>query len=236
MDEKDRIGGAGMVMKMEEGERQVFWDSVLELNDFQKDALNELGNIASCHAVTSLAEMTGVTINIEVPTVEVVSIENTEKLIRVEKIVAGIFVQLSGGFSGYLQVLFPEKSAFRLVDMLLGRMPGETKNIETEMEASALMETGNILASSFCSAIADFLQFALMPTPPSFAFDMMGAMVESAIVAVVQTQESEHFILLRCDFQEEERNAIYGYILLFPQQDSLKEILSSLEAAAAGVK
>ena len=87
MDEKDRTEGNGMVKKIDEGERQVFWDSELELNAFQRDALRELGSIASCHAVTSLAEITGLTINIKVPTVEVVSIENTEKLIEAEKIV-----------------------------------------------------------------------------------------------------------------------------------------------------
>jgi len=39
------------------------------LNNFQQDGLNELGNIASSHAVTSLAEMTGMTIDMEVPRV-----------------------------------------------------------------------------------------------------------------------------------------------------------------------
>ncbi len=225
-----------LVKKMDGGERQVFGELVLELNDFQKDALRELGNIASCHAVTSLAEMTGLTIDIEVPSVEVVLIENAKKLIEAERIVAGIFVQVDGGFSGYLQVLFPERSALSLVNFLLCRMPGETKNIETEMEESALMETGNILAGSFCDAIADFLHFSLMPSPPSFAFDMMGAMVEDAIIAVVQAQETEHFILFKCDFQGENEKGIYGYILLFPHQNSLRDILSSLEVAAARVE
>ena len=225
-----------MVKKMDEGERQVFWDSVLELNAFQKDALRELGNIASCHAVTSLAEMTGLTINIDVPTVDVVSIKDAEKKIEEEKIVAGIFVQLDGGFTGYLQVLFPEKSALRLVDTLMCRMPGETKSIETAMEESALMETGNILAASFCDAIADFLQFSLLPSPPSFAFDMMGAMVENAIIAVAQAQETEQIIQFKCDFKEETENEIYGYIMLFPRQGSLKDILSSLEVAVMAVK
>ncbi len=213
-------------------EKEEDWDGDLEfeLNAFQKDALNELGNIASCHAVTSLAEMTGVTIDIEVPTVDIVSIEDTEKLIEAEKMVAGIFVQIDGGFSGYLQVLFPERSALHLVDILMGKTPGETKTIATEMEESAVVEIGNMLASSFCDGIADFFQFSLMPSPPSFAFDMMGAMVESAIIAVVQAQETEHVILFRCDFQEETEGGIYGYILLFPHPDSLKNMLSMLEA------
>ncbi len=211
-------------------EREEPGDLEFELNAFQKDALNELGNIATCHAVTSLAEMTGVTINIEVPTVDVISIKDAEKKIEEEKIVAGIFLQLDGGFSGYLQVLFPERSALRLVDFLMCRMPGETKSIETAMEESALMETGNILATSFCDAIADFLQFSLLPSPPSFAFDMMGAMVENAIIAVAQAQETEQIIQFKCDFKEETENEIYGYIMLFPRHDSLKNMLSMLEA------
>lgn len=213
------------------GNKQEREDSMGELSPFMKDALNELGNIASCHAVTALAEMTGVTINIEVPTVEVVTIGDAAKLVEAERIVAGDMVKLDGGLSGYLQVLFPEQSAFLLVDALLGRAPGETKTIESEMEESALTETGNILASSFCSAIADLLQFTLMPTPPAFAFDMAGAMVEYAIIAVAQEHGTEHVILFKCDFQENV-NEIYGYILLFPDPDSLKNLLSVLESTA----
>ncbi|MBA7517139.1 CheY-P phosphatase CheC [subsurface metagenome] len=201
-----------------------------ELNAFQKDALNELGNIASCHAVTSLAEMTGVTMNIKVPPVEVVSIEGAEKKIAIEKMVAGIFVQLSGGFSGYLLVLFPERSAFSLIDILMGKMPGETKSIGTEMEESALMELGNMLASSFCDAIADFFQFSMMPSPPSFSFDMMSAMMENLMVAMAEAEKTEQVILFKCDFKDETEKGIYGYIMLFPHHDSLKNMLSLLEA------
>jgi len=53
-------------------------DSMLELSPFLKDALREIGNIASCHAITALAEMTGMTIDINVPTVEVVTIGDVE--------------------------------------------------------------------------------------------------------------------------------------------------------------
>jgi len=109
-------------------------DLEFELNALQKDALNELGYRASRHAVTSLTAMTGVTTNIEVPIVGVVPLEDAKKQIDADKRVAGLLLQLDGGLSGYLQVLFPELSAFSLVDILLGRMPGETKSIEAEME------------------------------------------------------------------------------------------------------
>ena len=202
----------------------------LVLSPFQQSALNELGNIASCHAVTSLAEMTGMTLDIDVPTADVVSIAEAKKVIDAERIVAGISLQLDGEFKGNLQILFPEKSAFSIVDILMGKMSGDTKGIETDMEESALMEIGNILASSFCDAISDLLQFPLLPSPPSFSFNMMGTMMEDAIIAVSYTEKTEYIILLRCDFKGDSENGLCGYIMLFPQMDSLKAMLSMLEA------
>jgi chemotaxis protein CheC len=210
-------------------EREGHGDLVFELNAFQKGALNELGYRASRHAVMSLAEMTGVEINIEVPSVDIVPLEDAKKQIDADKRVAGLLLQLDGGFSGYLQVLFPEMSAFSLVDILFGKMPGETKSIEAEMEESALMEIGNILASSFCDAIANFLQFSLLPSPPTFTFDTAGTVVENVIKALTQAQvTTKRIILFKCDFKEETGDGIYGYIMLFPRHDSLKDLLFRL--------
>ncbi len=77
-------------------ERKKVGDLVLELNTFQKDALNELGYRASRHAVTSLEAMTGVTMNIEVPTVDVVPLGDAKKRIDADKRVAGLLLQLDG--------------------------------------------------------------------------------------------------------------------------------------------
>lgn len=200
------------------------------LTPFQKDALNELGNIASSHAITSLAEMTGMTVGMEVPNVNVVKVEEVKKRLEEEKIVAGILIGLEGSFTGYMQILFPERSAFAMIDLLMGKMPGETAGIESDMEESALMEIGNILASAFCDAIADFLQFSLLPSPPSFAFDMAGAVVENALIALVaDARENQNVILFQCDFMDESGLGISGYIMLYPQQESLKNILGMLE-------
>ncbi|MBN1762560.1 MAG: chemotaxis protein CheC [Methanomicrobia archaeon] len=203
----------------------------LELNHFQKDALSELGNIASAHAVTSLAEMTGMIIDMEVPSVDVVPLTDMKHQIETERIGAGILIGLEGSFSGHMQILFPKQSALTLTDLLMGRMPGETMNIVSEMEESALKEIGNILASSFCDAIADFLQFSLLPSPPSFTFDLIDVVVGNAVAAVVAgSQKDERTILFKCDFKDENENGLRGYIMLFPQKESLKNILAMLEA------
>lgn len=204
--------------------------NVFELNPFQKDALNELCHIASSHAVTALAELTGTTFDIEVPSVNVVPIKDVKHQLGAENIAAGILIKLKGSFGGYMYILFPERSAFHLIDILLSRMPGETINIETEMEKSTLMETGNILASAFCDAVADFLNLTLMPSPPYFTFDMVGALIETALVEIAQAHETNHVILFKYAFHGEEEG-FHGDILLFPQPEGLKEVLPMLERA-----
>ncbi len=208
-----------------EGNRE---GSVFELTPFQKDALHKLCHITSSHAVTSLAELTGTTFDVKVPSVNVIPIKDVKRRIGAEKIAAGILIKLEGSFSGDMYILFPERSAFQLVDVLLCKMSGETKSVETEMEKSALMETGNILASAFCDAVADLLNLTLMPSPPSFAFDMVCAMIDPALVAIALVPETEHVILFNCAFQERE-NGIHGYMVLFPDPNGLKEVLSMLE-------
>lgn len=204
------------------------------LNAFQKDALNELGNIASGHALTALSEMTSMTIGVEVPTVDVLVRKESENLKEADKMVIGTTPRLDGGFNGYLEVLFSGKSALRLVDFLMGRMPGETTDIETKMEESGLMEIGNVLASAFCDAIAEFFQFSLLPSPPSFYFDTLSAVVERGVIAVKDANQTEHRIIrFKCVFQDENENDIHGYILLFPQPNGIKKILALLEAKVA---
>lgn len=201
------------------------------LSPFQKDALRELANIGSGHAVTSLSEMLGgKLVHVNVPRVELLRLEDAKKTMRGDKIAAGIFFKLRGEISGYMQILFPERSALTLVDVLMGKAVGETQNINSELERSALNEVGNILASAFCDALSEFLGVSVVPSPPSFAFDFVGAIVESAILAVA----TDRIILFECDFSEEE-NDIHGYILLFPSLDGLRKMLALLEAKINGV-
>jgi chemotaxis protein CheC len=204
------------------------------LNAFHKDALNELGNIASGHALTALSEMTSMTIDVEVPTVDVMMIKDEKKQIEAEKTVAGICLRLDGGLNGYLEVLFPGKSALHLVDFFMGKMPGETKNIESKMEGSVLMEIGNVLASAFCDAIAEFFQFSLLPSPPSLYFDELSALVKRGMIAVTEANEPESRIIrFKCVFQDENGKDLHGNILLFPHPKGLNNILSLLEAKVA---
>lgn len=48
-------------------------------------------------------------------------LKDVKQQIGSEKIVAGILIRLDGSFSEYMRILFPERSALALIDVLMGR-------------------------------------------------------------------------------------------------------------------
>ncbi|MEA3282043.1 MAG: chemotaxis protein CheC [Euryarchaeota archaeon] len=194
------------------------------LTDMELDALRELGNIGTGHATTALAEMTGVRIAIRVPDISVISITEIPRLVGEEEIMAGLFFELSGDTTDYIQLLFAQDSALALVDILMGREIGSTRAL-SGMDESALMEIGNILTSAFATAWADFLGITLITSPPTLAFDMAGAVMDYVLARVGMV--ADQVILFKTVF-EGESNLFSGYFMLVPNPESLKNVLKML--------
>jgi chemotaxis protein CheC len=204
-------------------------DNDIQLTEFQLDALREMGNIGTSHAATSLSQLVGSTINITVPAIALEKIDRISNVVSDEKVV-GLLLEVKDNDStdGYLYTMFPEKSAFRIVDTLM-MQPLDTTKAIGEVEQSAIMEVGNILASSFCDAVAEFLGTTILPSPPLFVCDMADAILSNSLIAIGQIADDA--IIFRTDFTDEQR--IYdGYVILFPNPEMLDRILSILEAKA----
>ncbi|HEY3274673.1 MAG TPA: chemotaxis protein CheW [Methanocella sp.] len=202
-------------------------DSPLKLTDFQMDALREMGNIGTSHSATSLSVLVGREINITVPAISLEHIDNIPSIISNDKVV-GLLLDIKDGDRtiGYLYTIFSERSAANIVDTLLGQPQGTTTVIG-EMEQSAIMEVGNILASSFCDAIAEFLGIVLLPSPPNFVNDMVSAIIQSSLIEI--SMIADDAILFRTDLTDEQQ-IFDGYVILFPNPEMLDRMLSILDA------
>ena len=196
----------------------------MTLTDMELDALKELGNIGTGHATTALAEMTGVRIAISVPEIGVIPITEIPGLVGGEEMMAGLFFELSGDTTDYIQLLFTQDSALALVDILMGREVGSSATL-SEMDESALMEIGNILTSSFATAWADFLGISLITSPPTLAMDMAGAVMDYILATVGMV--TDEVILFKTVF-EGESGLFSGYFMLMPDPESLKNVLKIL--------
>ncbi|MGH2872366.1 MAG: chemotaxis protein CheC [Solirubrobacteraceae bacterium] len=148
------------------------------LSDIQLDALRELANIASSTAATALSQMLSREVEISVPkALALAPADAVDACGEAEAHVAGVIVPLHGDISGIVLLLIPFTQAETLCAML-GVEP------HTEVGDSALLEIGNILATSYLIGLGAMTGLVLEPSPPQLRTDMLGAIVSTLLVAV----------------------------------------------------
>jgi chemotaxis protein CheC len=203
---------------------------LLSLSPLQIDALREVANIGAGHAATALSQMTGGTIMISVPTINIARLEDVPPQISgPEEPVACVLMNMLGDLTGRTLLVFPKPTAIRLSELMLRRPAGSSQNLG-ELEQSAIKEAGNILSGAYMNALSDFMGLMLLPSPPSLAIDMSTAVLTTAYLQFggdldyVFCVESEFFMK---DLNEHLR----GFFLLLPDAASLQAILRAVRVA-----
>ena len=188
------------------------------LSEMELDILKELGNIGAGHAATSLSQLLNNDIDIAVPEVKIGEIKDALNKFSSD-IVAGVIIALQDleeNVSGYLYIMFPEDSSKKIATNLFGM-----EEVDNEMYESTIMEVGNILASSFCDASADFMDIILLPSPPNFAVDLPTVVADAVISQMAE--KSDHLILFETSLRSE--SDIEVYLALFPEPSLFDEIM-----------
>ncbi len=197
------------------------------LTELQRDALREVANIGAAHAATALSLMTGTKIMISVPTITVTPLTDLAPLIsRSNEIIALVPMEMSGGLHGHTILVFPLPTAHRLASLMLMRdVPKEAAL--SELESSALTEAGNILAGAYMTALSEFMEMRLLPSPPSLTVGPAREVLASTAFATGHTGgfvfcvETE-FIIDQAD------GKLPGYFLLLPDTGSLSTMLAAV--------
>jgi chemotaxis protein CheC len=150
----------------------------------QLDALGELANIGSGTAGTALSSMIGRAVDISVPSVRAMDIQDAvDATGDADREVRATLVPIKGDLEGSALLVFPPADAAVLCRML-GTDP------DGEDGASALAEIGNILCSSYLNALGQMLGMELEPCPPETAWDLLGAIVASVLLAQGEIEEA----------------------------------------------
>ncbi len=204
--------------------------SDFNLQELHIDILKELGNVGAGHATTALSEFLGRSIKMTVPEVNILPFEEVPEVVGgPEELVAGVYMRIKGDAPGSLMLLLKHRDAVKLINILMGKGEQEESSSKTDlddMEQSALMETGNIVANSYLNSLADMTKMDVGPSIPAISVDMAGAILE-VILFQVDEEISEHVILIGTEFMYE-GNKIRGHFFLIPDNESFPKILSSL--------
>jgi len=200
------------------------------LKPMQLDAIREVANIGAGHAATALSQMTGQTIMISVPTINVAAMEDVPpNIIGPEEPVAAVLMTMLGDLTGRTLLVFPIPTAIRLAEMMI-RRPHVAGSELSELEQSALKEAGNILSGAYMNALSEFMGLMLLPSPPSFAIDMSRAVLTTAYLQF-GTDRDYVFCVETQFYMQETGEYLRGFFLLLPDVPSLRAILRAVGLA-----
>lgn len=205
-------------------------NDIRSLTATQLDALREVANIGAGHAATALSTMTGQTIMISVPMLNIARLEDVPPQISgPEEPVAAVMMHMLGDLTGRTLLVFPKPTAIRLSELMLRRPAGSSKDLG-ELEQSALREAGNILSGAYMNALSDFMGMMLLPSPPSLAIDMSAAVMTTAYL---QFGTDKDFVFcIESEFHMKDIDEqLRGFFLLLPDFASLQAILRAIRVA-----
>lgn len=195
-----------------------------EINSMYFDVLREIGNIGAGNATTAIATMLNIKLNMEVPNVKLLAVQDLNTAIgSEEEEIVGIYLGVQDDIDGSLMFLLKMDDAHRLVNHLLAKSP-ENRDPFDEMAMSAMKEIGNIIAGSYLSALSAMTNLKISPTVPYIAVDMAGAIL--SIPAIQFGQFGDNALLIETSFGGE--TMLQGYFILLPELDSYDKILASL--------
>ncbi len=197
----------------------------LELDEIQLDALREVGNIGAAHASTALGQMIGKNVSIDVPRASYpIAIEELSGLFgEDDSIVVMLFFKILGDVEGDMVITFPEDQAGMISNILMGSNDAHLEL--TDEKESALKEVGNILTSSYLTALSTLVGFHLQPSIPYIAHDMVAAVLDPLIADL--SLSMDYALVTDTEFLFD-RKVVAGKCVTFFNRDSFVEILKGL--------
>lgn len=194
-----------------------------ELTEIQLDALQEIGNIGAGNAATALSQMIRKRIDITVPHVDVLPLEDViSKIGAPEDKVTAVVLRIFGDAPGNVVLLTTEESSSRIIKLLTGQQADGELN---EFQLSAMQEIGNILAGAYINSVVQVTGLSMITSVPAVSYDMLYSLITT--VFVESGQYEEYMISIESKFLESNRE-IKGFFFYIPVPGSLERIIQAL--------
>jgi chemotaxis protein CheC len=190
------------------------------------DALKELGNIGSAHAITGLSELLKKRIDVSITNVDIIPLQIIYTLFNgPESMVSVVYLEgYSEEFRGMMFLIFPHPEANKMVEIATGQKVEEPV-VSDEMSLSTLKEIGNIMCGCYLNTLATFLGRRIMHSVPQLSNDMLGAVMDSILVDL--SMESDYAIVLETAFSLTQ-DSCKGFLFFIPTSESIDTIFGAI--------
>ena len=196
-----------------------------EMNALELDILKEIGSIGGGNAATALSSMLSAKVNMTLPRAEILEFnEAIEKMGDPESVVAAIFVEMSGEIEGIMLFILPQEFSDDILFRMLGKTRVELLELE-EIDTSVLTEIGNIVISSYVTALSSLTNVEVELSVPQFTVNMLGGILSVPIA--MMGQHSDRIMMVTGDFKVDEKS-LHSSMLLLPDVESLNILMKKL--------
>lgn len=196
-----------------------------ELNQMELDIIREVGSIGTGNAAGALSGLLGTRVGISIPNVYDCSYdEATQVLGDPEKIVAGVISRMSGEIRGIMLFLFDLDYCSEILKYLMDRQITDFFQLG-EMEMSALNEVGNIMISTYVSAMCSLADMKVELSVPNTTVNMLGALISVPIVEF--GYETDRLLMINSRLNINERQ-FDSNMLMLPDIKSLDHLMRKL--------
>ncbi len=189
------------------------------------DYIRIIAQVSAENASSVISKWLKSDISLNVLNVNMTTIEDIAANMKLnEEIVFAAATGLIGDVKGHFLFIFKIEDAFKMVDMVLKRPMGTTCEVD-EVVQSVVLETCNIVGSSFSNSLVNLLKIKLLPSAPVVCCDIGGAVMANVFSEYCSYGEDLFFIdteYLQAD------NKISGYFFILPTPDSLPVMLKSV--------
>lgn len=198
-------------------------DNLDKISEKHLDILREIENIGAGNATTALAVMLNRRVNMNIPEANLVDFQELEQSFGQEDdLVVGVVRKFDGDIHGMIMFVLKKADAQVLVHLLIG----EDANEFSDMGKSVLLEVGNIISGAYLSSVATLTNFMIVPSMPSMAIDMAGAIF--SVPAIEFGKIGDKAIMIKSQFMEEE-NVVNGCFIMMPDLESYRLLMKKLE-------
>ncbi len=206
---------------------------MLNLTDQQKEAL-----IAICHeslnkAAKQLSLLLSHSISILAPNITLSAISDIGKINHFEEDHSFCYIsqEIHSGFSGRALLIVQRNHSSLLTHSVLGKMPKMTPEEMHTCEQEALLEIGNIMISSYISAIANMTSENINLTAPNYAEGRIETLLKEEINKM--QEPSTEALVLTTPLQTNDQQIISAQVLLLPKK-SIEFLLEKIRAFIHG--
>ncbi len=193
------------------------------LTERQKDSLKEVINIAFGKATSSLSELTGHRIIVDVPKVDIYDIGELTPVLGglVKDEVATVHQIFTGRVSGDALLLLDYEGAKALTGLLTDE---EVNSIDISAK-EVLIEVGNILLNACLGTFGNMLQVHITFSVPRLHLSQLDDMLSTLVIG---KEELRYALIVATRFQLK-NSEIGGYLVIVLGVGSLDMLLEAVE-------